>query len=203
MASFAFDATNIAPATGAGAIPAGEYPVIIVNTDMKPTRDNTGQYLEVQMEVIDGPQKGAQVYDRLNLVNQNPKAQEMAQRQLSAICHAIGVLTFRDTVELHNRPLLAKLKYVDPVMNEDGSQKYAAKNEVQRYKAIGAQMPAQAPAQFAQQPQQQAPAPAWGNQQPQQQAPAQAPWANQAQPQQPVQQAAPAPVQPPWANQAA
>lgn len=199
MAAFNFDATNIQPGGSFEVLPAGEYVVILTSSDMKPTKANDGQYMEIQMEVIDGPHKGATIYDRLNVINNNPKAVEIAQRALSAICHAVGVISFRDTAELHNRPLLAKIKYVDAVI-QNGQQIYGAKNEVQRYKAIGAQQPQaahqQQPIPQAAPAQAQAP---WGAQP--QAAPAQAPWG--AQPQQQAPQQPAQPLAPPWASQAA
>ncbi len=47
-----------------------------------------GQFLWLMLDILEGPHKGRRVFDQLNLVNQNPTTVEIAQRALSAICHA-------------------------------------------------------------------------------------------------------------------
>src|SRR5690606_14954828 len=96
-----FDATNVAPSEDFSPIPVGEYSAHIVDSDVKPTKNNTGHYAELEFEVTAGEFKGRKVWARLNLDNPNPKAVEIAQRELSAICHAVGVLQVTDTQQLH------------------------------------------------------------------------------------------------------
>lgn len=204
MAELHFDASTVTPDSGQlDAIPAGWYNAAMDQSEMKPTKDGSGAYLECRFNVLDGQHAGRKLFARLNLRNANPVAQEIAYKQLSAICHAVGRINIQDTSQLHDIPLKLKVK-LRPAQGE-----YEASNEITAFKnaneAVGTQ-PAMAPAATAapaipqaapQQPQQQ-----W--QQPAQQ-PAQAPQA--AQPwQQPQgqQQAAPAPAQQPqqpWQGQ--
>lgn len=128
----AFDATTIDPTQTFEVLPAGDYPVMVVDSDMKSTKDGSGQYLQLTLEVIDGPYSGRVIFDRLNLVNRNDKAVEIAQRTLSQICHAIGVLRVQDSAELHNKPILAKVAY------KPASGQYGESNEVKGYKAYAA-----------------------------------------------------------------
>lgn len=130
MANLAFDANQVDPTDQFEALPAGDYPVIVVDSEMKTTRDNRGQYLQLTLEVIDGPYKGRKMWDRLNLDNPNQQAVEIAQRQLSQICHAVGVLQVNDSVELHDKPLVARVK-VRPASGE-----FSESNEVSQYKPI-------------------------------------------------------------------
>jgi hypothetical protein len=159
MAQLSFDATQVQPNTSFEPLPAGEYPVIIKDSEMRFTKDGSGSYLQLTLEVIDGNFKGRLVWDRLNLQNQNPVAQEIAQKQLSAICHAVNVLKPTDSAELHNIPLLAKVSF-RPAKGE-----YDASNDVKAYKAFGGVNTApetQSPAQQAEQPTQAAQKkPAW------------------------------------------
>lgn len=204
MAELHFDASTVTPDSGQlDAIPAGWYNAAMDQSEMKPTKDGSGAYLECRFNVLDGQHAGRKLFARLNLRNANPVAQEIAYKQLSAICHAVGRINIQDTSQLHDIPLKLKVK-LRPAQGE-----YEASNEITAFKnaneAVGTQ-PAMAPAATAapaipqaapQQPQQQ-----W--QQPAQQ-PAQAPQA--AQPwQQPQgqQQVAPAPAQQPqqpWQGQ--
>lgn len=124
-----FDATNVAPAEDFSPIPVGEYPMHIVDSEVKPTRAGTGHYAELTFEVLDGQYKGRRVWVRLNLDNPNPKAVEIAQRELSAICHATGKLQINDTQELHYKPMLCRVD----IEQREG---YAPSNVVKSYKAL-------------------------------------------------------------------
>lgn len=138
-----FDATSVAPKEEFTLLPPGEYPVMIVKSDMTPTKARTGQMLVLEMDVIDGPSKGRKLWDRLNLVNPNPQAVEIAERSLSAICHAVGRLQVSDSNELHGIPMIAVVKVGKP------REGYAPSNEVDTYKPRGgAAQPAQAAAAY-------------------------------------------------------
>ncbi|MGY3265844.1 DUF669 domain-containing protein [Lysobacter sp. HA35] len=95
-----------------GCIPTGEYDVVIVDSDMKPTSNNTGEFLELTHEVIDGPYKGRKVWARLNLINANEKAVEIANRDFAAIRQATGVLNPRDSADLHRKPMVIRVEMI-------------------------------------------------------------------------------------------
>jgi hypothetical protein len=100
-----FDATGVAPAAPLELLPPGRYAAQIVNSEMRPTRAGNGQYLWLELDVIEGPHQGRKLWDQLNLVNTNPQTVEIAQRTLSAICHAVGQMQVSDSEALHFRPL--------------------------------------------------------------------------------------------------
>ncbi|MPM99444.1 hypothetical protein SDC9_146635 [bioreactor metagenome] len=77
---------------------------------MKDTRSGTGRYLQLEFEIIDGEFKNRKLWARLNLENPNPDAVRMARADLSAICRAVNVLTPRDSLELHNLPLVITVR---------------------------------------------------------------------------------------------
>jgi hypothetical protein len=143
---FNFDATAIPPAEDMGALPPGDYLVIVTKSEEKVTKSGTGAYIELQLEVQDGKYSGRRLWDRLNHQNQNPRAVEIAQRQLSSLCHATGVLQLSDTEQLHNKPVIA----VVGVQNDDRGMG----NVVKTYKNASAAKPAFTPPRAA------APAPA-------------------------------------------
>jgi hypothetical protein len=162
MAQLNFDAAGVAPNTGQpDPIPAGWYNAAIDESEMKPTKDGAGTYLQVRYSVLDGQYAGRKVYDRLNLRNSNPQAQEIAYGTLSAICHATGVIQVADSQQFHGIPLKIKVK-VSPA---DG--RYEASNEVKGVASINEQVAGVTPNSSAQQQAQQQP---W---QAQQQAPVQ------------------------------
>ena len=105
-----FNAANVDPATDFEPIPAGKYLAIISNSEMKPTKSGSGTYLELCFQLIDGPYKNRLLWSRLNLSNPNNLAVQIAQGELSAICRAIGVMQPKDSIELHNLPLVVTVK---------------------------------------------------------------------------------------------
>jgi len=119
-------------------IPAGQYKAVIVDSEMKRTKNGYGQMLVLKFEVIDGEQKGRNFWSRLNLDNPNKTAVEIAQRELATIGNAVGKKVFTDSSELHNIPMSVTLK-VSP-----GSNGYGPSNEVAMYEALGGGAPAQA-----------------------------------------------------------
>lgn len=121
-----FDATQVEPNAAYEPMPAGYYPMMITDSEMKDSQSG-GQYLKLTVEVCDGPMKGRKVFTNLNLVNSNQQAVDIARRDLSAICHAVNVLQPQDTQELHYKPFVGKVK-VRPAQNG-----YDASNEMNGY----------------------------------------------------------------------
>ncbi|MFV0442155.1 MAG: DUF669 domain-containing protein [Planctomycetaceae bacterium] len=105
-----FNAHTVEPSESFDPIPAGEYLCVITNSEDKPTKAGTGSYLELEFEVLDGPFKGRKLWDRLNLANPNELAVKIARATLSAICRAVGVMEPKDSCELHDLPLLVKVR---------------------------------------------------------------------------------------------
>ena len=89
---FAFDANTVQPQESFDVLPAGFYPVMITESEMKGTSTG-GQMLVLTLEVIEGQFKGRKVWERLNLVNNNEQAVQIAQRSLSAICTLAAKIT--------------------------------------------------------------------------------------------------------------
>ena len=101
-----FDAHEVDPNVGFDPIPAGKYLAVITATEMKPTKNGKGEYLQIEFEVIDGPHKGRKVWDRLTLKHPNEQTVQIARGTLSALCRAVGVMKPKDSIELHNLPLV-------------------------------------------------------------------------------------------------
>jgi len=118
-----FDANNVEPTTAFDPIPAGRYLAAITGSEMKSNKAQTGRFLELCFTIIEGEYKNRQLWARLNLENPNELAMKIAQAELSAICRAVGVLVPNDSVELHNLPLVIKVrckrrKDTDEIVNE-------------------------------------------------------------------------------------
>lgn len=101
-----FNANEVEPAVGFDPIPAGKYLAVITESGMKPTKSGVGNFLELTFQVLEGEFKGRLLWARLNLDNPNATTVKIARAELSAICRAIGVMAPKDSVELHNLPLI-------------------------------------------------------------------------------------------------
>jgi len=123
------------------AIPAGEYIAKIVKSEMKLTKKaeeendpSLGQMLSLQFEIIGPEQKGRMFFRNLNLVNQNEVAVQIAEKELTSICKAVGLVAIQDSAELHGKPMLCKLVVKEPSDKEKKQGYTDSKNEVRAYK---------------------------------------------------------------------
>lgn len=111
MPAFNFNTQGITPKFGGGGgLPIGKHPVVIYNTKMEATSSGTGGKLVLQLEVIDGPMKGAKGDENLTLQHQNPTVVRISSEQLTAICHVVGLPNgFQQTEELHGKPFVVEV----------------------------------------------------------------------------------------------
>ncbi len=105
-----FIASEIPEGSDYSPLPVGDYRVEIVASELRATKAGDGQYLLLEMQILDGDYSGRRIWDRLNLWNNNPTTVEIAQRTLASICRAVGVPSINDSEELHLRPFVAKAR---------------------------------------------------------------------------------------------
>ena len=136
-----FNANEIEPTVSFDPLPAGKYLAAVTESEMKPTKSGNGSYLQLTFTILDGEYKNRVLWARLNLNNPNATAVKIARSELSAICHAVGVLQPKDSVQLHNLPLVITVKLKK---REDTGE---LTNEVKGYakKEAAAGQPQQAP----------------------------------------------------------
>ena len=130
LAGYNFNAEEVEPSSSFDPIPAGWYTAIISSSEMKATRDGYGEYLSLTLQVIEGQYENRLVFARLNLKNANEKAVDIARKDLAAICRAVGVMSPKSSEELHDKPLMIKVK-VRPASGD-----YEASNDIGGYKAV-------------------------------------------------------------------
>lgn len=114
--------------TSFGPLPAGDYEMMIVKSETKPTKAGTGHYLECEMHVLAGAHSGRRHWERFNLDNPNAQAVKIAQESLARLCNAIGVDEVNDSEDLHDRPFVAEIGI---------DKKDDQRNVIWGYKAIG------------------------------------------------------------------
>ena len=110
MATLTFDANQVEPSSGKDPVPAGKYVVAITASEMKPTKNGAGQYLECEYQILDGEHKGRRLGSRHTLQHPSAQTVQIARGELSAVCRAIGVMQPKDSAELHNLPMTVTVK---------------------------------------------------------------------------------------------
>jgi len=103
-----FDANQVEPTPDP--VPAGKYLAVITQSEMKANKAGTGQYLALTFQVLEGEHTNRVLWTRLNLANPSAQAVQIARAELSAICRAVGVLAPKDSVDLHNLPLVITVR---------------------------------------------------------------------------------------------
>ena len=131
------------PDTGGGIvlISPGQYTAVIVGSEMKPTKDGNGQYLALTVVVTQGQYANTEFIERLNIVNQNTQAVEIAYKTLARISEAVGMTqTPSDSNQLHNRPMLITVEtetgkpYTKDGITKEGKDK----SVIKKYTALPA-----------------------------------------------------------------
>ena len=136
MAKISFNAANVEPAKPMEPVPTGWYVCLMTESETTTTSKGDGSMLSITYTIQSPEQyKGRKLFDRLNIENPNPHTVEIAYQQLSAICHAVGVIQIEETSQLHNRPLQVRAVLRAAGPGADGKH-YEASNEVRGYKAI-------------------------------------------------------------------
>jgi len=131
------DVDNIVPERGDfEPLPAGPYTVQVIESDVIPTKAETGLILKLTMEVMEGPYANRKVWANLNFKNPNATAQRIAQEQIKQICDAVGHKgPLSDSEVLHFKPLRAQLTIRK-------SDQYGDQNDVKRYLSLSGAPPA-------------------------------------------------------------
>lgn len=148
-----YDTSNVKPSESFDPLPPGKYKAMIVASEIKDTQAGDGKYLKLEFQILEGEFANRRLWTNLNLRNPNQKAMEIAYRDLAAIESALGLRNVQRSEDLHDRPLIVKVKI------EKGKDGYDDQNRINGYFAIDNSAPAPAPVQPNPQPVQQQPAP--------------------------------------------
>ena len=139
-----FDATQVEPTGEFEQLPAGEYQAQVIESRREPvSRDHPekGECLSLTWKITSGPLEGRLFWQRILLwfsgAEKTPgRTVEIAQQQLSALCHATGQMALSNSEQLHYRPCIVRY----------GPQKNNPQyNQVKSVKPAGGQAPAPAP----------------------------------------------------------
>lgn len=114
MSQLNFDANQYNPEQGQGQFSVGKHLVIIEKDEIKKAKGSDGGYLQLDLKGV-GQSEGERGPYRLNLFNNGANAAatvDAAYRQLSAVCHAVGVPGMNgDTSVIWNLPFMIEVGY--------------------------------------------------------------------------------------------
>lgn len=112
-------------------IAPGNYVAQIIESSLAATKTG-GTMLRLTWEILDGPLAKRRVWENLNIVNNNPDAQAIAERSLKRICGAVGHQgVLNDSEHLHWKPVEITVA-IQPAKGE-----YGESNTVKGYKPVG------------------------------------------------------------------
>ncbi len=120
-----FNANEVDPLRDLEAIPNGKYLAAIVESEEKDTKAkiagtvDVGSYLQLKFQVLEGEYKGRNLWARLNMKNKSTQAVQIARSELSSICRSIGIRQPKDSSDLHNVPILLRVKCVKRKDNDE------------------------------------------------------------------------------------
>jgi hypothetical protein len=83
-------------------LPQGRYLVEIIESDTRPTKSGSGEYVHLKMRVVEGPYENRLLFDNLNYINQHATTQQIAQKSLRRLCRLCSVEgELENTEQLH------------------------------------------------------------------------------------------------------
>lgn len=148
----AFNANDVEPSEKRdfSAMPPDKYTMCIVNSDMraikaKPGHDpngNYGQYLWLEIEVMEGQYERRKLFENLVLEHENPQTVQIAQQKLRDICLACRKPNISDSEELHGIPFIADVVVEQDRRNKNvpqGQPLFPPVNRIKTYSAVGDQ----------------------------------------------------------------
>lgn len=140
MAQFGFNPAEVPESENSfDPIPAGDYKVEIVESEVKVTNDSTGSYINFRVEVAEGPFAGRVLWDMAMIQSSRTddkmqKALQIAREKIASMCKCVGRPAAQDSNELHNIPMIASVRVKD-------DPQHGPKNEIKAYKSAGVVTP--------------------------------------------------------------
>lgn len=138
MASFgqSFVAEELPQSNNYDPVPEGWYNVVVHSAELKPTKDGSGQYINIRYDITGPTHQGRVIYDIINIKNKSSQAEEIGRQQLGNLMRSIGLAKVDDTDELIGGNIQIKVG----IRQQEG---YEPTNNVKGYKALSGSIPTQ------------------------------------------------------------
>ena len=111
------------------ALPAGDYRIVIMETELRETRGGDGLGLVLTINTLGTEHGGVELREWLNVKNPNETAEAIAKKRLAEILDAVGISRddFDDTSQIEGKPLMAAIG-CRRVANDERRAKYGDRN---------------------------------------------------------------------------
>lgn len=109
MAKFKFNSKGKERMGSITPLPAGKYKAVVEKSEIKKTKDKSGKYIKLTFNVQVDKKKRRKIFNNYNIVNNSVEAVEIAEKEISSLCDAVGIKKFSDTAQLHDKPLVIQL----------------------------------------------------------------------------------------------
>ena len=86
-------------------LPAGEYLVIVEDSEYKENKKGSGMLLKLKYKVIEGPMKDRTLWENLSLEHSNHDTVVIAQKAFNSLKKALGMTEVENPEDLKNIPL--------------------------------------------------------------------------------------------------
>lgn len=106
-------------------LPPGTYECMIESAEVKQTKDFTGQYLSIRLQVMGGTHEGRLVFDRITIANRSENSVNFGKAKLIRLVQAVGV-SGKDSAEFGGKVVMVKVG----IKNDP---QYGAQNTVKEY----------------------------------------------------------------------
>ena len=104
-------------------VPAGKYPMVIINDNLAPAKSGNGTVLTVTFQIIEGPEAGNTIDLYLNIKNTSEIAQNIGQGTLKRLCTLTDVqYPPADTTLMYGKPIMGTIKVKSFTSNNTGKE---------------------------------------------------------------------------------
>jgi len=126
------DSEAKAPGGGKRVFDAGWYRCMIVDSDYKPNKAETGYVIHLEFGHLDEPYRGGKFKDFINAVHVKEQVQEIGRSTLKALAIAVELPNpdmVEKTEDLHNKPLMVRL-------DQEEDDRWGLQNRVTGYLSL-------------------------------------------------------------------
>jgi len=103
----AFRESDIKSTSDFDVLPPCKPQCLIERAQFKQNKKANGHYLEITLQVIDGPHKNRKLWDRINIDNPDQTCVKIGMGQLKKLLKATEINDFEDTSQLLNKVVIA------------------------------------------------------------------------------------------------
>ena len=125
-------------------LPEGEYTVKVDGTELKATKNGTGQFIKTAFVVLAPKFQGRKLFHNFNIINENSEAMRIGKQQVKALMQSSG-LTQEQINQFSDTDQLIGLTCNVMVGIEKGQGAYGPQNRIKRFKKAEAISAAAAP----------------------------------------------------------